>query len=620
MTLTLTRGIPRFEDLESRLLLNASTLASPEASPINSSWLSQQLTTPHLLGRAPSATDDYGSAILTAATLTLSSSGAASKTAKINYSGDVDVFAMVATVTGSMQIKMNAATRSKAINSELTIYDGVGIQVVYNNDSGGTKNSTVNLAVTAGQTYFIKAAGYSSTTGSYNLLVSTTPAQPPVTPEPPPDPVVPDPTPEPPVTPPVGGYTPGAIISGLIQSTINGLQLVILGTDLADTITLCQVAAGVTMTTALGSQDFTGTFCGIEVYGFAGSDTIRTDHTVTVSATIYGGDGNDQIFEAGTAASKVYGDAGDDLLVTVGGGNDTVYGGDGTDSFWANSADTLSDVVSAETAAKTVHKIAQFYQPTSDPAQAVSIEIAGQKIVDPQTPYTYVDFSSRPLFVDGPEYNDVIQGGAGDCYLMATLSSLAQSDPNIISQLIAPMGDGTYAVRFYRNSQEIYLRLDGELPTCYGWIQFAGLTPDGELWVSLVEKAYAQFRSGQNSYASLTSGWMTTVYTEITGLSASTVYTSTLSDSALVSWISSNMDAGHAISAGSYSTASTPITPSHGYVVRSVQSISGAWSVTVYNVWGNDGNDLDGNAADGLVTLSVSQFKQLFECFSLSQA
>ena len=55
------------------------------------------------------------------------------------------------------------------------------------------------------------------------------------------------------------------------------------------------------------------------------------------------------------------------------------------------------------------------------------------------------------------------------------------------------------AVRFYRDTTEHYYRIDAELPAGPA---YARLTPDGELWVALLEKAFAQFRYGQNSYAS----------------------------------------------------------------------------------------------------------------------
>lgn len=97
-------------------------------------------------------------------------------------------------------------------------------------------------------------------------------------------------------------------------------------------------------------------------------------------------------------------------------------------------------------------------------------------------------YSGRPLFVDRPEYDDINQGALGDCYLMAALSSMADSDPSIIRQLVAPLGDGSYAVRFHRDGQEVYLRVDADLPayseTYSARLRYANFTPDGEIWVA----------------------------------------------------------------------------------------------------------------------------------------
>ena len=175
------------------------------------------------------------------------------------------------------------------------------------------------------------------------------------------------------------------------------------------------------------------------------------------------------------------------------------YGQAGTDSYWVDTTDTLADVTAAETATKTVQRIASFYQPYSADAASVDYvprEINSQSLRDPTTTYAMSNYANRPLFVDGPEYNDIRQGSLNDCYYLAVLASLSDTDPNLIRQAITELGDGTYAVRFYRNNSEVYLRLDADMPNAY-----AKLTPDGETWVMLMEKAYAFFRYGQNSYS-----------------------------------------------------------------------------------------------------------------------
>ena len=92
-----------------------------------------------------------------------------------------------------------------------------------------------------------------------------------------------------------------------------------------------------------------GSFASVVVYGFGGDDVIRLDDTVTTTAWIYGGAGDDTIFEAGAAAATLYGGAGNDMLVSVAGNGDTLYGGEDFDSFWVDGADTVSDASNSET-------------------------------------------------------------------------------------------------------------------------------------------------------------------------------------------------------------------------------------------------------------------------------
>jgi hypothetical protein len=419
--------------------------------------------------------------------------------------------------------------------------------------------------------------------------------------------------------------TPGVQVDGRVQQIGGTTRLVVAGTDCNDVITLSYDGTQTVLVSGAGTQTFAGYYAYISVYGFGGDDVIRLDYSIMGETLIYAGDGNDKVYENSQGSATVYGGAGDDLLVSVGGGADVVAGGTGFDSFWADSSDTVSDAEPAETAAASVHKITQFYQPyTTDPSSAnyVSLEIAGQNLADPATSYGYQSFSASPLFTDGPDYRDIAQGAAGDCYFLAALASIADTDPNIIRQAIAPLGDGTYVVQYYRNGKANYVRVDPDLPASGSSLVYAKTGPDGELWAPLMEKAYASFRvPGQSSYASLDTGNVSTVYVAITHTGTSAQYTSGASASTVFNYLSSNLAAGHPVAAGTYSSASGPIIGNHYYMVQSVQTVGSVQYVTVYNPWGYDGGtSTDSNPGDGLVTLTIAQFMQYFSdaCVSLA--
>jgi hypothetical protein len=377
--------------------------------------------------------------------------------------------------------------------------------------------------------------------------------------------------------------------------------------------------------TAYGTLSFLGQYSQITIYGFAGDDVIRDDYSIVCPVTVYAGDGDDTIYDNGPGNSLLYGGEGDDLIVSVGGGTDTIYAGGGMDSIWSDTADLLMDASAAEASAGNVHSIGSFYQPyTSNPNLPgwVSKEISGQDLQDPAgNGYTngWANYADHPLFNGTPTYNDIAQGYVGDCYYLASLASLADSDPDILRQMIVSLGDGTYAVRFYRNNQEVYLRLDADLPIYSGTsLSYAKITPDNEIWVALAEKAYCYFRYGQNSYDSISGGWMSTVYQEVTGKSASTLWTGDSAASLALS-IANALAAGHAVTAGSYSSPPSPIIGGHAYEVKAIQGAGGSAIVTVYNPWGVDGRGSDGSN-DGLVQISMTQFQECFSAVVVSAA
>jgi hypothetical protein len=448
-------------------------------------------------------------------------------------------------------------------------------------------------------------------------------------PSPPPGPTPPSQTP-PAYMPGAADYAPATGITGQPVTTASGqLILVVQGTDVADTITVSQTSSGLVLTVVppgqliTGSIFFPGTFAGVAVYGFGGADTIRLTNAVTLTSVIYGGDGGDQLFAAGSGVDYLYGGDGDDLLVSVGGKADVVRGEAGLDSYWVDSTDQhpASDVETAETAATAVHTVAAFLQPTRK--ANVSLEMAGQDLVDPATSYRYYDFSSTPLWVNGPDYNDVVQGYLGDCYYMAALGSLAGTHPDLVSQMIAPMGDGTYAVRFYQNNQPVYVRVDAQLPgTAPGSLIYGDVTPNGELWVALTEKAYAQFRAGRNSYQSIAGGWVDVTYNELTGLSSAWWSTTRwTSNDALGTFIADELVKGYTLAGGTSTAAKTPIIGNHAYeILGAAKASDGSWTVTVYNPWGIDGVTYDSDPNDGVLVISMDIFRQNYDAVYESYA
>lgn len=566
--------------------------------------------------------DDYGSTRARAATIALDASGAGSIAGRVNYAGDVDAFTFVARSTGAVTLSLVA--RDRSLDPVLAVYDSRGYRLAENDDANGTLDSQITMNVVGGRRYYLGVRGYGRSLGAYTASVAMGGSP---TPEPGPTPTpdlgpTPDPTPSPTVPswlPSETAYSAGDGVSGRIIQTAQGSVLVVTGTAAADTITLSQ--SGNTLSLTAGSsaaQEFSNagsaSFAGIAIYGFGGADIIRQTWSVAgATCVLYAGADADTIYESAQASAYVFAGDGNDLLVSVGGGVDVLTGGGGSDSFWADAADIRTDVESAETAARSVHVISSF-------ARSVSPEINGQNIADPAASYSYVSFASRPLFADGPQYNDILQGNLGDCYFLAALAGIAQSDPGLVLQAVTALGDGTYAVRLYSGSSERYYRLDAQLPASGGLPAFAGLTRNGgELWVALIEKAFAQFRSGSNSYASIEGGWMDEGYAALLGASTTSIQSASLSANALAQRMANELAAGRAVTAGSLYN-SRPIIGQHAYQVHSVSQSGSTWNVTVYNPWGVDGNTWDANSDDGLLILTAAQFRSKFTTVQICSA
>ncbi|NUT39285.1 MAG: hypothetical protein HOV86_04795 [Thermoactinospora sp.] len=83
------------------------------------------------------------------------------------------------------------------------------------------------------------------------------------------------------------------------------------------------------------------------------------------------------------------------------------------------------------------------------------------------------------------DWEQVSQGGIGDCWFLAGLIGELKRDPNYLSKRMVLNPDGTYTVTFFRDGKPVKVRVDG---------QVSSNGQDGPPLVNIYEKAYAQFR------------------------------------------------------------------------------------------------------------------------------
>ena len=98
----------------------------------------------------------------------------------------------------------------------------------------------------------------------------------------------------------------------------------------------------------------------------------------------------------------------------------------------------------------------------------------------------------------------VVQGEVGDCYILATMSSMAEIPPRIedLFETKEVNRAGIYMMYFYINGVKTPVIVDDYLPSKNGRCGFAK-GKSGELWVSLLEKGWAKLHG---TYARMAGG------------------------------------------------------------------------------------------------------------------
>ncbi len=231
--------------------------------------------------------------------------------------------------------------------------------------------------------------------------------------------------------------------------------------------------------------------------------------------------------------------------------------------------------------------------------------------------------ASGSLFPVTPSHNDEFQGELGDCYLISSLGTIADSNPQAVENMFINNGDGTFTVRFYSGSTPSYVTVNLSLPTYEGAFIYADCgcsitSTTNSLWIPLAEKAYAQWNetgleggTGQNSYSAIQGGWMSTVDAQVLGHNASSYSLTSTTQQAMISAIES----GEAVTIGTDSSSNNADTlpyglyGAHAYAVIGYNTSTGVF--TLYNPWGCDQpggltwSDLE-STCDGFVTATTA--------------
>ncbi len=228
------------------------------------------------------------------------------------------------------------------------------------------------------------------------------------------------------------------------------------------------------------------------------------------------------------------------------------------------------------------------------------------------------------LFVDGINADDVTQGYIGDCYMMSGLSSVAAANPDLIKNAMHDNGDGTVTVRFFEGvgeggrPKQVSVTIDTDLPLDSSGGREYGIARDrGELWVPLMEKAFAKWKGGYERIGA--GGSASEVFEALSGKASSWDEIKDVKPDALFKRIQVATGKHKPVAAGTFaedaknvSYTNTGVHGDHFYTVLGATEENGAKYVQLRNPWGeseagNDGKD------DGIFKLPLADFVKLYE-------
>jgi fibronectin type 3 domain-containing protein len=349
-------------------------------------------------------------------------------------------------------------------------------------------------------------------------------------------------------------------------TTRYGGELVVTAYAKADAISISEDGGTLTITSNGQTISNISMPSSLFIYDRAGSNTITIDDSVSVHTTI----------------------------TALGAGISTITSAIADLSAWIDTTDLFSG-------GGIVHSIATL-------AGGVS-KAVGASLAKPKDAGTTMKLNAS-LWGDGPVADDVNQGGVGDCYFLASLAAFAGVDPDMLQESAVDMGDGTYIVQYRRAGSPVFVRVSNDISTGAYWgYKYARPGDSGAIWAPIMEKAFAYFRTGANTYASISSGWMGEVYNALGSSSLS--FNLSTSENSFYTMLTNSLNSGKAVTFGTFG-GSPNLVGGHAYTLVGVSTDGmGVTHYTVRNPWGVQGTGIENS--DGYATLTFAQMQANFQ-------
>lgn len=251
----------------------------------------------------------------------------------------------------------------------------------------------------------------------------------------------------------------------------------------------------------------------------------------------------------------------------------------------------------------------------------VRVDLADPAVLDKHnTSIAWNPVQGGKLYVDDVSYDDVLQGSIANCYMASAFSSLAFANPDTIKSALKDNGDGTFTARFFesqgygRPMKEVFVTVDGDVAssTVGEKHKYAKAREGTEQWVTVLEKAYAQWKGGFETIGN--GGRAGDVFTALTGKQGT--YTTTTS-STMLSKIETALAAHKPVTSGTHGKDSgvdyngTGVYAWHAYSVIGTSKEGDVQYVQLRNPWGKSEPGSDGKD-DGIFKMKLDDFQKLY--------
>lgn len=242
---------------------------------------------------------------------------------------------------------------------------------------------------------------------------------------------------------------------------------------------------------------------------------------------------------------------------------------------------------------------------------------------EPQKPvYNGTVFSKNELntelFPEGVssiKASAINQSGAGDCYFLSALASLAEKRPYEIMNMVNDNGNGTYNVKLPGFDEAVTVTKPDKN---YFNKEGVDYNDDGSLWPAVIEKAYLQKYDKNSIMHTLGNG-----IAAVTGHNSDFDWLSLTSNKTLRNKIEETLSAGRIVTASTFGDGDKDknISSSHVYSIIGYDRKTDL--ITIRNPWGPDGEPKGiknpDSTKDGVFKLTMKEFNDLFSCIAFEE-